>query len=178
MNFEDDAVAAPTNKQLKELNGLVKHQLELEAEVDVLTEELATAKKDLKKTQEGSLPEMMHGLGFDLLKTVTGYTVKIDRGIAASITKANQGTAFAWLKKTHNEAIIKTELKLVYTGMEADKLAQAFEVLDKAGMVYGFIEGVHSGTLKAFVRNELEEGREIDPSITVYEYGIAKITGK
>ena len=176
MNFEDDAVAAPTNKQLKELNGLVEHQLNLETTVGALTEDLVMAKKELKKIQEGALPEMMHGLGFDLLKTATGHTIKIDRGIAASITKANQAAAVACLKKTKNEAIIKTELKLVYTGMEEKKLSKAFKVLDKAGIQYGINEGIHSGTLKAFVRNELEDGREVDKSITVFEYGIAKIS--
>ena len=178
MNFEDDAVVEPTNAQLKELSGLVEHQINLETTVDALTEDLVTAKKDLKKIQEGALPEMMHGLGFDLLKTATGYTIKIDRGIAASITKANQAAAFAWLKKTKNEAIIKTELKMVYTGMEEKKLSKVFKVLDKAGIQYGINEGIHSGTLKAFVRNELEDGREVDKSITVFEYGIAKISGE
>ncbi len=41
---------------------------------------------------------------------------------------------------------------------------------------YGISESVHSGTLKAFVREELEQGNEVDKSVTVFEYGESKIT--
>ena len=177
MNFEDDAVTPPTNVQLTELSNLVEHQLTLEDYVAGLTEKLKLAKKDLAKVQNSSLPEMMSGLGFDQLKTTNGKTVEIARGIDASVTQANKEPAFKWLKKKGHQAIIKTELKLVYTGKEVEKMSKTFDTLDSAGIPYALKEGIHPGTLKAFVKEELNEGHQLPDSITVFEYGIAKISG-
>lgn len=175
MNFEDDAKVEPTNKQLKELGSLVEFQIGLENDVADLTEKLKEKKARLDKVRRGALPELMQTLGYSMLKTNFGSTVEIKRGIDASITQANQNKAFDWLRKNGNEAIIKTEIKQTYTGMENDKRDFAYTQMDLVGIAYQIKEGIHTQTLKAFVKTELEEGREINSAITVYEYGIAKI---
>ena len=39
MNFEDDAKVEPSNMQLKELSGLVEHQINLETTVAAVNED-------------------------------------------------------------------------------------------------------------------------------------------
>lgn len=176
MNLEDDAVVLPTKKQLKELSALVNHQIDLEDRVGRLSEELKLNKTNLDKIQRGALPEMMAQLGFDALKTTEGFSVSIESGIDASIKVSDRPAAFKWLHKTGNASIIKTELKLTFTGQDKVKLETALKVLDKGNLQYGINEGVHSMTLRAFVRTELEDGKVIDDSITVFEFKTAKIS--
>ena len=176
MNLEEDAVLPPTNQQLKELSQLVSYQLKLQDSIKSLADALKDANDKLNKVKLLALPEMMQGLGFDLLKTKDGHTVEIIRGIDASITQANQPKAFAWLKKKGHDSIIKTEFKLVYTGRQMSEIELARSVFATEDLPYAEKLGVHPGTLKAFVREELEAGHQLPDSITTYEYGIAKIS--
>ena len=178
MNFEEDAVAVPTNKQLKELSKLVKFQIRLEDGIDDMETKLKEAKKKLAAIQRGAIPDLMKDIGLLLLKDTNGFVVEIKEGITASILKKDEPKAFAWLRKGGNESIIKTEIKLVYTGAEEKKIQKAFRTLDKASVPYALKEGIHTQTLKAFVKAELEVGHKIPASISVFNYGEAKIKRK
>ena len=176
IDFEKDATAAPTNQQLEELSALVDHQLRLEERVDTLKENMKEAQSTLDKIRRSALPDLMQALGYSLLRTNDGATVEIRRGLDASVTVANRPKAFEWLKKTGNDSIIKNEIKMLFTGKDEKKFRRALSVIDAEGLDYGVAQSVHPGTLKAFVREELEQGHTIDASITVFEYGEAKIT--
>lgn len=178
MNFEEDALDQPqaTNEQLQDLYSLVEHQLELEKRIEKGEALLKDLKQKLDHVKKNTLPDMMTSLGYDLLKTTDGHVVEINKGIAASISVANRPAAFEFLRKTGNESIIKTDIKLTFTGKQTDALAQATDLLQSSGLSYKVGEGIHPQTLKAFVRAELEDGRELPEAITVFEYHEAKIS--
>lgn len=145
---------------LERISELARLQLELEDQVATLEEQLKTKQEHLRKVAEQDLPEAMESVGMQEFTLTNGRKVGIEAKIHASISEARRAEAFKWLRETNNDGIIKREVSVKFgkgDDVAADSAAEALakvvgweHVLDK--------ESVHHSTLRAFIRDLLEEG--------------------
>ena len=82
--------------------------------------------------------------------------------MSTRIKKDNEEKAYAWLRK-HGEGDIIKNTVTVRFGIEKDNEAKALvDELTEKQWEPERKEDIHPGTLKAWVKNRIEEGKELD----------------
>lgn len=125
---------------------------------------LKAKKERLRQIAEEDLPNLMEAAGQKRVVTRNGLSVTLDDAVFANITEENREPAFQWLVDNNHEALIRNEFVVAFPKNSTDA-AHKFEdylntdVRRKANIKHNI--SVHSGTLTAWVREELEAGREL-----------------
>lgn len=155
--YLSEPVRVPNNANLQSVSELAAQQVRLEKVVSELEEELKERKKELLKVSDELLPNAMENLGLEEFKLADGSTISIKDLIAASIPKDKEAEAFAWLRENGYADIIKNTVSCSF-GKDEDELAkEALEKLKELGFKPNQASSVHPSTLKAFVKECLEE---------------------
>ena len=152
-----DASVIPKDHDLESVAGIAQKQLELEAAVVRTEEHLKQLKRDLEQVSTRDLPDALMELGLSGLPLANGTVISIKPFVSASISKARQEEAHTWLYKNGHGDLIKN---IVSINAGKDKLAAdaAIDALVEAGFAPETKESVHTQTLKAFVREQVEAG--------------------
>jgi len=140
-------------------------------------EALKSRKKELVQISEHDLPEAMLAVGMGEVKLKDGTTVSVSDRIQARISKEHEAAAFKWLEDNGEAGLIKREFKIGF-GRDQEEWAAKFEEgLGKDNVGYTRKQAVHPQTLKAFVREQLEEGVEIPEEVFgVFRQTVAKLS--
>ena len=145
-------------------NEMVAHLKEVEAAESALKQ----AKEELRKIQEELLPEAMTSLGLSQLSLESGEKLSISNYYQASIKPENREAAFDWLHDNGHGDIIKHNVSVDFKKGEGEQAREAVNKLNEIGLAPKDEIKVAPMTLKAFVREEVEAGRELPPEFNVY----------
>jgi hypothetical protein len=137
-------------------------------EVESAEAELKTAKEELRQIQEELLPQAMSSLGLSQLKLETGEKLTVSHYYQASIPPEHRESAFDWLHDNGHGDIIKHNVSVDFKKGEGEQAQLALEKLNDIGLSPKDEIKVAPMTLKAFVREEIEAGRELPPEFNVY----------
>ena len=164
--IEADAIEAgeatvASDEDLVSLAKLVDKQLELEDDVDQLESALKDAKEKLVIHRTRTLPEHMNALGTGLWKSETGTTVELKPFVSASIPSAKKEEAHGWLLEHGHGDIIKNEVSIGFGKQEHAKAMALIAKLIDDGYSPSSKESVHSGTLKAWLKEQVAEGTPV-----------------
>lgn len=167
---------APEN--LGEITELAQLLIERERRVAQVEAMLKEAKEETRQISEQLLPEAMRSIQLEELKMEDGTVIKCEDFYNGHISQANQEEAHAWLREHEHGDLIKNEVSFSFgKGQEED--AEAFlDMVRKWNGPKGEMkakEGVHHSTLNAFVKQELEAGRELPDCISVFQGHRARI---
>lgn len=169
--LEQDSIV--DDNTLAKVLKLAHEQMELEQKIAGIQQTLVMLMEQHRKIAEDLLPEAMNE--FDEITLKGGATILIDKGVTANIKEENKKVAHAWLRKHKHGSLIKREFKIAF-GMGEEKKAREFIRTVKPLKVKAEQkEYVHSSTLKAFVKRELEQNHELPDAIDVFEFKKAKI---
>ena len=131
-----------------------------ENEVQSLDEQLKMAKKELLKLTDEELPASMSEVGIASFTLEDGSEVNIKPTYGASILVKNRPAAYEWLRDNGYDDIIKNKISCDF-GRGEDDMAAAFKALaSKEGFAAEQETGIHSSTLRAFVKERVENGDE------------------
>ncbi len=150
-----------TNDELAQVTALAELQVVQENEVENLEEELKAAKERLRKTSDVDLPNVMAEIGMSAFTLTNGHKITIKEEVYASIPKDEQERAFAWLRNHEFGALIKNQIIAEFGKGEDEAAHEAAMLLAEHGWKPTQKESVHPMTLKAFIREQLSEGREV-----------------
>jgi uncharacterized protein YggL (DUF469 family) len=188
--FIEEAAPLPEDK-MSRINVLVQRQLMLERKHAEAEELLKKVRQELESISDQALPDLMDDLGISELKMAGGGTLKIDTTIRASLgrskdeEKADQ--AISWLISHNHPHLIKHSLTIPLTAGQqdlGDKLLEELEALNERlgeeneawSISVEDKTDVNPGTLSAFVRGELKEGRAVPEDLfNVHRQRKAKI---
>ena len=169
-DIEQDTTTA-TDAQLRTISSLLAQVPVAQEKVAQAELALSNARAALLELTDVKLPEALGAAGYSAPSkmTISGMQVKFATFVSASITEENQPRAFEWLRSTGNGDLIKRDIKFTFPKGSAPFVKlfwTAYEKLKKAKgakLQVGVAdkESVHSGTLKAFIKAELAEGREV-----------------
>ena len=162
INFEEDRVDSVTQiDSSKTLSDKVIELRNLEDQILASEEHTKILKEKAKQVSNFDIPTMMKEMNISILKLKDGASVEVKQFYGAYITPDKQEKAFSWLREHGLGDIIKNDVTVTF-GMGEDNKATAYAVLAK-GQGYEPIQkiGVHSGTLKAVVREQTESGQNM-----------------
>lgn len=170
-------VVAPTDDQLRWVAELVKQQISYEDDLARLEDQVQKLTKSLTAIKTLTLPEVMKEIGLVRVDLTTGEKLMIKTVIGASIKIENRGKAHAWLRKSGFGSLIKNEITARFGMGQEKKARDILTLLLKKKCEADAKEFVHTQTLSAFVREQLEAGRKIPQSLLgVFQYEESKIT--
>lgn len=175
--FEEDRPPLGENS-LASLRALVQTQLDLEARVAGLEEQLKEAQEALTEVQDRRLPALMEALEVEEHTFSGGLTVKIHTSIQGSLPKESKAEALQWLEAHGHAEIIKREITANFGRGEEDRAAELQRYLRERypDFPVKMDRSVHPSTLKSFVRQQLSEGVALPMrAFGVYQRRAAKI---
>ena len=154
------------------------HQLnELQSQLKEKEESISLLKHKIRDMEERIIPEMMQQAGVSLLKLKDGSTVEVKPFYAAKIPESRVEEAFSWLREKGFEDLIKNTVTASFGRGQDNQVSELIGVCEKFGFNYNKKEKVEPMTLKAFVREQVETGKELPFDLfVVYIANKTKIT--
>ena len=146
---------------LARISSLAQQQIELEDKLAAAEERVKEIKQSLRQVSEVDLPEAMESVEMEEFKLADGSKVKVGVAYYASISEKNTKKAFAWLRKHGFDGLIKHDVTINFAKGEEEKAKKALFQIQKFGWRHKDKETVHPMTLRGFVREQIEEGRNI-----------------
>jgi len=177
----DAESAAPSQEKLASVEQLIAEQLRLED----LLERLEEKRKETQALYDGirdrQLPDAMLEAGVSEFKTTAGMKVKIEKLYLASVTKDKAPAFYDWLDGQGHGGIIESNILIPFGkgGREQAKsvLDEIADMLqDNPSVEPQLAESIHWATLRAFAREQIEEGNDLPPELSVHQVDRAKIT--
>ena len=162
INFEEDRIDSVTQiDSSKTLSDKVIELRNLEDQITASEEHTKTLKEKAKQISNFDIPKMMKEMNISKLKLKDGASVEVKPFYGAHITPDKQEKAFNWLREHGLGDIIKNDITVTF-GMSEDNKATAYAVLAR-GQGYEPVQkvAVHTGTLKAVVRERTESGQDM-----------------
>lgn len=173
----DSEAAAPSQEKLMSVEQLITEQLRLED----LLERLEAKRKETQALydtiRDRTLPEALLDAGVSEFKTTSGMKVKVEKLYLASVTKDKARAFYDWLDEQGHGGIIESNVTIQFG--KGDRAA-AKEASHQISVEFGFdtqlAESIHWATLRAFAREQIEEGNDLPPELSVHLVDRAKIT--
>lgn len=160
INFEsfsnDEGSISESNLEFLAKQGQLLSSLKSEAAE--LEDKLRDVKEQIRHATEEVIPNYMRELGISELKLKNGAKVKVEDKVFASIPKDVKTDALRWLDDNGFSSLIRHEIKCNFRRGEDERAKRLAEILHEAGYEFKDVEDVHYQTLKAFVKEQLEQG--------------------
>jgi hypothetical protein len=153
--------------------------IDLQNEIKTIEEKLNKVKEQEKFLSEHAIPSLMQSSGISMIKLEDGTEVKVSPYYYAKISEDKKEAAFTWLRENGFGDLIKNNISLDF-GMNEDSEANNVVAQLKA-KGYNVFQSttVHSSTLKAFVKEQITEGKGLPEDLFgIYTASKTKLTTK
>ena len=162
INFEDDQTKMlGKTENIQSLADQVERLNTFQKEIETQEEYLKQKKKDFEHLSGEVITTMMAEMGLSHLKLMDGSSVDVKPNYSASITIANKDAAFQWLRDNNLGDIIKNEISVSFGRNEDNKAADYAVLAEERGYQPTQKLTVEPMTLKALVRERIENGKEM-----------------
>jgi hypothetical protein len=153
--------------------------LDIQKEVSALEDQLKKKKEQELKLSEQDIPNLMQKAGAASIKLTDGTAVEIKPYYGARIPASRTEEAFNWLRENNFADLIKNNVTLTF-GRNEDNMAKSLvDELRQKGHNVKQAEKVEPMTLKAFVREQIEKGKDVPADLFgVYVATRTKLTTK
>ena len=160
-DFEDTlatSVEKVDQEGLTSIAALARQIRDKEDRIKSLEDDLKAEKKALLKLTDEDMPAMLAEIGISSFSLDDGSQVEVKQTYGASILVDNRPKAYEWLRDNGYDDIIKNTV-LCQFGRGEDDQASAFAAFaQKQGYVPEQKTEIHPQTLRAFVKERVEEG--------------------
>lgn len=180
MDLEQESLNIRVNTGLsKDIAESCNKLLNVQNEVLKLEEELQKKKAEETFLSEQEIPNKMQEAGISKLELTDGSKVEIRPFYAAKIPVAKVDEAFDWLRKNGHDDMIKNNISLTFGKNQDSQAKTLVDELRQKGHNVKQVEKVEPMTLKAFVREQIEDGKQVPADLFgVYIANKTKITKK
>jgi len=162
-DFEDtlaSSVEKLDQQGLTSVAALARQIRDKEDRIASLEEDLKAEKKALLKLRMEDMPAMLAEIGISSFSLDDGSQVEVKQTYGASILVNNRPQAYEWLRENGYDDIIKNSV-ICQFGRGEDDQASAFAAFaQQQGYVPEQKTEIHPQTLRAFVKERVEEGDE------------------
>jgi hypothetical protein len=143
------------------LSDLVRTLRNVEQQIDDAENHLKALKQNKHKLSVENIPALMDEMGVDRID-VDGVTVTRKMMVHASIPVDRKEEAFSWLREQGLDDIIKNDVSISFGKGEDNVAGDVVGLLQERGFDPQTKTHIHPSTLKAFVKERLENGKPID----------------
>ena len=165
------------DNQLESLSTLCKEMLEQREMIANLEEQLKTIKEKERELSEERIPNKMSELGYSKLQLKDGQKIEVKPFYAAKIPSERVSEAFQWLRDNGHGDLIKNNVTLTFGRSQDNEAKNLVDELKQNGHNVNQVEKVEPMTLKAFVKDEITQGRSVPSDLFgVYIANKTKVT--
>ncbi len=162
IDFENDQTKMlGKTENIQSLADQVDKLNELQKRIELQEDNLKNSKKQFEYLSAEVIPTMMAEMGLSHLKLMDGSSVDVKPNYSASITIANKDAAFQWLRDNGLGDIIKNEISVSFGRNEDNKAADYAALAEDRGFQPTQKLKVEPMTLKALVRERIENGKDM-----------------
>ena len=171
LDIDQDKVKLISDR-CQELTNIKQKQKEIE-------DQLSEVKNKGRDLEERVVPEMMAEAGVSKLKMKNGTEVEVKPFYAAKIPESRTEEAFSYLRNNGFEDLIKNTVTASFSRGQDNQVSELIRVCEEHKFSYVKKEKVEPMTLKAFVREQVEGGKELPFDLFgVYIANKTKLTKK
>ena len=161
IDFETDAQAIEVaDTSLLSISELAKAALLLEKDITDLEATLTEKKEALRNLTDERLPDALKEIGMTKFEMTDGSVIEVKPFYSASIPVDRRGEAYEWLRAHGYDDIIKNTVSVQFGRGEDDAAGDLINSIRKQGLLPEQAEKIESQTLKAWVREMVEQGTE------------------
>lgn len=172
-----------SDNEINTLSDMCKTLQTIEAKIEEAKEYLKTLEETRDDLSMNTIPNKLMELGVSELKLSNGTKVSTDKKYLASISKDKEKSkaAFDWLVNNGHGAIIKKQIVIPYTylndnGEVSEEIQNIFNNLERLGVTYMDEGNIHWATLRAFVKEQIEDGKEFPKDLfNVFVQNVTKL---
>ena len=158
--MQEDASVVPENN-LGKIGAVATDIAETEEEIAKLKAQLKKKEEYVTKLSEQVLPTLFSEVGLSELKLADGRKLKVSEYFRASIKAENRELAYTWLRNNGFGDLVKNQVTCSFGRNEDEKASSLISDLNEKGLEPMQREWVEPSTLRAFVREQYESGKEI-----------------
>ena len=158
--MQADAETIPEDNMGK-IGAVATDIAETEIEISNLKEQLKKKEDYKTKLSEEVLPSLFSEVGLSELKLSDGRKIKVSEYYRAAIKVENREAAYTWLRNNGFGDLVKNQITCSFGRNEDEKASKLVSDLNERGYESAQREWVEPSTLRAFVREQYEAGREI-----------------
>ena len=147
-------------EEVDEISKACRDYLQLEEFIADLELKLKSKKESLRQQNE-LIVQLMEERGVQSINMSSGEAVDIKPFYTGAITKEKQEEAFQWLRDNGYDDIIKNQVIVKFGRAEDDKADNVFKELANQGLDTDRSVKVEPMTLKGFIREMIESGKEL-----------------
>jgi hypothetical protein len=164
--FEDmfdaaDALETVNTDVGKNLSSMVRNLQSVEQQIFDAEQHLKSLKREKERLEIEAIPGLMSEMGVERVD-VDGLTVSVKLKVHASIPVDRRDEAFAWLRSEGLDDIIKNDVVITFGKGEDNVAGHVVGMLEEQGFYPETKTHIHSSTLRAFVKERIENGKPID----------------
>ena len=145
----------------KTLSDLVRKLRSVEKEIADAEEHVKALKREKHILSVENIPMLMDEMGVDRLD-VDGVTVTKKMTVHAYIPPDRKDEVFSWLRENNLDSIIKNDVTCSFGKGQDNSAKNVIAILQEAGFDPSTKTHIHASTLKAFVKERVENSKPID----------------
>lgn len=151
----------------------------LQDSIEEKEEQISKLKQKAKSYEERIIPDMMQEAGVQKLELSDGTKVEVKPFYAAKIPESRNDEAFDWLRNNGHGDMIKNVLTANIDKGQDNQVSVLIDLCEKLDFSYTQKQKVEPMTLKAFVKEQVEKGKEVPfDMFGVYIANKTKLTKK
>ena len=158
---EADALSNVSTSDTRTLSDMVRALRDVDSKIEEAEKKLKVLKQDRQKLTTELIPGVMDEMGVERLD-VDGVTVTRKLIVSASISEEKREQAFGWLRENGLDDIIKNDVVVSFGKGQDNYAKNAVGILREQGFDPEVKTHIHAMTLKAFVKERIEDGKPID----------------
>lgn len=135
--------------------------IELEKVIEEKQAELKEIQNKHKRISEEDIPSMLSEIGLSEITMSDGSKINTAQYYSARITPDKQEDAFGWLTDNGHGDIIKNTVSISFGREDNDSARKLADELSNKGLDPTQKQWVEPMTLKAFVREQVENGNDL-----------------
>jgi hypothetical protein len=180
INFEkDQEEVLDRTSNITSLADQVKRLRDLEDQVKTDEQALKNKQREVERISGEIIPTLLSEMGLSSIKLADGSAVDVKPYYAASISIKNREAAYNWLRENGLGDIIKNEVSVSFGKNEDNKAAEYANLAQSRGFQPTQKMKVEPMTLKALVRERIENGKDMPMDIfNVFVGNRTKLTRK
>ena len=159
--FDAEALQGVQAENGKKLSGLVRQLNNIQQQIEDAEQHLKALKKEKQSIAFEQIPMLMDEMSLERVD-VDGLSVKLKPFVTASIPADRKQDAFNWLREHGLDDIIKNDIIVSFGRGQDNQAGDVMYDLEQKGFHPEQKTHIHSMTLKAFVRERVEQGLPID----------------
>ena len=158
--MQEDASSVPEDNMGK-IGAVATDIAETENEIANLKEQLKKKEDYRTKLSEEVLPSLFSEVGLSELKLSDGRKIKVSEYYRAAIKVENREAAYAWMRNNGFGDLVKNQVTCSFGRNEDEKAKSLIDTLNDRGYQSMQREWVEPSTLRAFIREQHEAGKQL-----------------